>query len=60
MSLLAFAWGIGIIIGAWQYAELILNYDCSREYNTQSTFTQGNFVYFDGVQKSSFTDVVPV
>lgn len=57
MSLLAFAWGIGIIIGAWQFAELILSYGCSSECSTQATFTQGNFVYFDGVQKSSFTGV---
>jgi hypothetical protein len=60
MSLLAFAWGIGIIIGACQYAELILNYGCSRKCSTHSTFTEVNFVYFDGVQKSSFTDVVAV
>jgi hypothetical protein len=57
MSLLAFAWGIGIIIGSWQFAELILSYGCSRECITQTTFTQDNFVYFDVVQKSSFTGV---
>lgn len=54
---LAFAWGIAIIIAAWRLAELILSYGCSSECSTQATFTQGNFVYFDGVQKSSFTGV---
>jgi hypothetical protein len=57
MSFFAFAWGLGIIIAAWQFAELILSYGCSSECSTQATFTQGNFVYFDGVQKSSFTGV---
>ena len=60
MSLFTFAWGIDIIIGVWQFAELILSYGCSNECSTQTTVTQGNFVYFDGVQKSSFTDVAVV
>jgi hypothetical protein len=53
----AYVWGTMVIGLALGLAIEMLDYGCKAECTTQATFTVDKFVYFDGVQQSSFTNI---